>query len=88
MRPELVTECVDQRMQTASAGARLVHTQDGMGAVVRAGGHPAAPATAAVGTGATAPPGMGWGSFTVGLDRDLTAPTASWSYALALPACH
>jgi hypothetical protein len=59
MRPELVTECVDQRMQTASAGARLVHTQAGMGAVVRAGGHPAAPATATVGTGAPAPPDMG-----------------------------
>ena len=60
VRPELVTQCVDERMQTATATARLVHTQAGICAVVRTGGHPAATSTAAVGAAAPAPPGMGW----------------------------
>ena len=65
-------------MQTTTATARLVRSQAGVCAVIRAGGHPAAATTTAL--GAATPPGLGRGTFAVGLDRDLTARTGPRIY--------
>jgi hypothetical protein len=57
MRPELVAQCLDQRVQTAPGAASVVDAAAGICAAIRTGLDSAAPATAAV--GATAPPGVG-----------------------------
>ena len=76
MRIQLVVHCVDQRVQTAAATTTVVHTPAAISADVCTAVGAAAPSTTSAG-GAAAPPGMGSGSSAVGLDRDLTAPTAS-----------
>ena len=57
MRPQLVAQCLDQRVQTAPGAASVVDAAAGICATIRTGGDPAAPSTAAL--GATAPPGVG-----------------------------
>ena len=76
MRPQLVAQSRDQRVQTATAAASVVDTSAGVCADIRAAVGAAAPSTAAVGTVASPPSGMGRGSSAVGLGGNLTAPTA------------
>ena len=57
MRPQLVAQCLDQRVQTAPGAASVVDAAARICAAIRTGVDSAAPATAAV--GATAPPGVG-----------------------------
>jgi hypothetical protein len=57
VRPELVAQCLDQRVQTAPGAASVVDAAARICAAIRTGVDSAAPATAAV--GATAPPGVG-----------------------------
>jgi len=57
VRPELVAQCLDQRVQTAPGAASVVDAAASICAAIRTGVDSAAPATAAV--GATAPPGVG-----------------------------
>ena len=51
MRPELVTQCVDQRMQATTAGAGVVHTPAGICASIRTRVDTATPSCAAVAAG-------------------------------------
>jgi hypothetical protein len=57
MRPQLVAQCVDQRVQTATAATIVVDSPAAVCADVRTAVGAAAPSAAAV--GAVAPPGMG-----------------------------
>jgi hypothetical protein len=75
MRPQLVAQCVDQRVQTATTATSVVETPAAICADIRTAVG-AASATAACGAVAV-PPGLGSGSSAVGLGGDLTAPTAS-----------
>jgi hypothetical protein len=75
MRPQLVAQCVDQRVPSATAAANVVDTPDGVCAGIRTAVDSTTSSTAAV--GAAAPSGMGWGSSAVGLDWNLTAPSDS-----------
>jgi hypothetical protein len=75
MRPQLVAQCVDQRVQTATTATIVVETPSAICAdICTAVG--AASATAADDAMAV-PPGMGSGASAVGMGGDLTAPTAS-----------
>lgn len=70
VRPELVAQCVDQRMQTATAGARVVDTAAGLCAAIRTGVDTAAPSSAAVAAGGL--PGVERWCSGVGIHRALT----------------
>jgi len=70
MRPELVAQCVDQRMQAATAGAGVVDTPPGICAAIRTRVDTAASSCAAVGAGGRA--GVERGSSAVGIHRALT----------------
>jgi hypothetical protein len=73
VRPELVTQCVDERMQTATATAGVVDTPAGIRASVRTPGRATATSPATV--GATTPPDMGRRRPALGVDRDLAFPS-------------
>jgi hypothetical protein len=62
-------------MQTAAATTAVVDTPAGICADLGTAVDPAAPFNAAA-VAMAGPPGMGSGSPAVGLDRDLTVPTA------------
>jgi hypothetical protein len=76
MRPQLVAQCVDQRVQTATAAATVVQTPAAVCAEIRTAVGAAAPSSAAV--GAVCRSGVGSGASTVGrlgrpgLGADLT----------------
>jgi hypothetical protein len=74
MRPQLVAQRLDQRVQTATGAACVVDTPAGICAAIRTGGRTAASSPAAMG-GANAAE-MGRGRPALGLVWDLTAAQA------------
>ena len=71
MRPQLVAQCVDQRVQAAPAGAGVVDTSAGLRAAERTPGRATAPSAATVGAANAAQ--MGRGRPALGLVRNLEA---------------
>lgn len=71
MRPQLVAQCVDQRVQAAPAGAGVVDTSAGLRAAERTAGRAAAAAPATVGAANAAK--MGRRRPALGLVRNLEA---------------
>jgi len=70
MRPQLVAQSGDQRVQTTAAAASVVETPAAICADVRTAVGAAAPATAAVGA-AVRRPQVGWGASAVVLVANL-----------------
>jgi hypothetical protein len=70
MRPELVAQRVDQRVQAATADAGVVHTPAGLCATIRTDVDTATPSCAAVAPGGHS--GVERGSSAVGIHRELT----------------